>query len=145
MLKYARLLVEMPLAGEFPDYIEFANENDVIIRQRIVYEWKPNRCNHCQMFGHTQDECRKKEKVRQEWRQVTHGASGTQQQEDEEGLIGEDGFHTVIISKNGSRAYVHARKASHIVETSTVNSFNTLLDAEGEEEIRGFGGPGPNG
>ena len=26
MLKYARLMVEMPLDGEFPDYIEFANE-----------------------------------------------------------------------------------------------------------------------
>ena len=51
----------------------------------------------------------------------------------------------MIRSKNGSRAYVHAGTVSHIVETSTVNSFNTLLDAEEEEEIRGFGGPGPNG
>ena len=38
MLKYARLLVEMQLEGPFPDFIEFANERDVIIRQKIVYE-----------------------------------------------------------------------------------------------------------
>ena len=38
MLKYARLLVEMPLEGHFPDYIDFANEKNVIIRQKIVYE-----------------------------------------------------------------------------------------------------------
>ena len=38
MLKYARLLVEMPLEGRFLEYIEFANKRDVIIRQKIVYE-----------------------------------------------------------------------------------------------------------
>ena len=32
MLKYARLMVEMPLGGNFPDHIEFANGRDVIIR-----------------------------------------------------------------------------------------------------------------
>jgi len=53
MLKYARLLVEMPLKGQFPDYIEFANEKNVIIRQKIVYEWRPIKCTHCRMFGHT--------------------------------------------------------------------------------------------
>ncbi|KAJ8419834.1 hypothetical protein Cgig2_030511 [Carnegiea gigantea] len=52
MLKYARLLVEMPLDGSFPDYIEFANENNVLIRQ-------PLKCCHCKMFGHTVEHCRR--------------------------------------------------------------------------------------
>ena len=58
-LKYARLLVEMPLEGYFPDYIEFANEKNVIIRQKVVYEWVPLKCFHYIMFGHTQENCRK--------------------------------------------------------------------------------------
>ena len=52
MLKYARLLVEMPMDGSFADYIEFANEKDVLIRQKVVYEWLPIKYTHCGMFGH---------------------------------------------------------------------------------------------
>ena len=59
-LKYARLLVEKPLDGSFPDYIEFLNEKDVLIRQRVVYEWLPIKCSQCRMYGHTQDVCRQK-------------------------------------------------------------------------------------
>ena len=29
MLKYARLMVEMSLEGQFPEYIEFANEKGI--------------------------------------------------------------------------------------------------------------------
>lgn len=35
MLNYARLLVEIPLEGNFPDFIEFANEKNVVIRQKV--------------------------------------------------------------------------------------------------------------
>ena len=62
MLKYARLLVEMPLEGNFPDFIEFVNEKDLIIRQKVVYEWKPIKCTHCKMFGHTREDCGKRMK-----------------------------------------------------------------------------------
>jgi len=59
MLKNARLLVEIPLEGHFPEYIEFANEKDIIIRQKVVYEWRPIKCTQYRMFGHTREECRK--------------------------------------------------------------------------------------
>ncbi|KAJ8419451.1 hypothetical protein Cgig2_023657 [Carnegiea gigantea] len=39
--KYARLLINISLDGLFPDYIEFFNENQVSIRQQVIYEWKP--------------------------------------------------------------------------------------------------------
>jgi len=55
MIKYARLLVEMPLDGNLPEYIEFANEMDMLIRQGVKYEWLPIKCTHCRMFGCTQD------------------------------------------------------------------------------------------
>ena len=81
MLKYARLLLKMPLEGLFPEYIEFANEKDVIIRQKVVYEWKPIKCTHCQIFKHTKEACRKLVPQRQEWRaKVPQAASQNQHQ-----------------------------------------------------------------
>ncbi|KAJ8434330.1 hypothetical protein Cgig2_010947 [Carnegiea gigantea] len=49
MLKYARLLVEIPLEGNFSNFIVFSNKKDVIIRQKVVYEWKPIKCTHCKI------------------------------------------------------------------------------------------------
>ena len=45
MLRYASLLVEMPLEGSFPDFIEFANEKNVVLRQKVIYEWLPLKCS----------------------------------------------------------------------------------------------------
>ncbi|KAJ8436750.1 hypothetical protein Cgig2_009724 [Carnegiea gigantea] len=59
MLKYARLMVEMSLEGQFPEYIEFANEKGVLLRQKVTYEWMPIKCDKRKMFGHTQEQCRK--------------------------------------------------------------------------------------
>jgi len=59
LLKYAILLMEKPLEGHFHEHIEFANERNVIIRQKVVYEWRPIKCSHCRMFGHTQENCGK--------------------------------------------------------------------------------------
>ena len=35
MLKYARMLVKMHIDGPFPEYIEFANEKDLLLRQKV--------------------------------------------------------------------------------------------------------------
>ena len=70
MIKYARVLVDMELEGSFPDTIEFFNEHEVLIRQEIKYAWMPTKCQCCGMFGHKEDQCRKKPGVRQEWKPV---------------------------------------------------------------------------
>ena len=70
MIRYARLLIEMPIEGPFPDYIDFFNEAGILIRQPVSYEWIPTKCNHCAMLGHTEDVCKKKRVIRSEWRQV---------------------------------------------------------------------------
>lgn len=70
MLRYARVLVEMPMNGPFPDHVDFFNEANIMMRQEIFYEWLPIRCSHCQMLGHDLSVCRKKPTVRQEWRRV---------------------------------------------------------------------------
>jgi len=38
LIKYAHLLIDMPLDGQFPDYIEFFNEEGILIRQQVHYE-----------------------------------------------------------------------------------------------------------
>ncbi|KAJ8431896.1 hypothetical protein Cgig2_009963 [Carnegiea gigantea] len=56
---YARLLIEMPLDSTFPDHIEFINDNGILVRQQVHYEWKPLKCTHSQMFGHDISMCKK--------------------------------------------------------------------------------------
>jgi len=58
-LQYARVLIDINLATEFPDYIEFLDDQDVLIRQPVTYEWKLTRCDHCQMYDHVVGSCRK--------------------------------------------------------------------------------------
>ena len=63
-LNYACLLVDRPMEGPFPKYIDFINDWDVVVRQPIKYEWKPITCNHCHMEGHEEKGCRREHKVR---------------------------------------------------------------------------------
>ncbi|KAJ8426355.1 hypothetical protein Cgig2_021475 [Carnegiea gigantea] len=58
------------LGDNFPDFIDFVNEHNVVVRQKVKYEWKPTKCNYCKMFGHTGEECRKKPLPRAEWRPI---------------------------------------------------------------------------
>jgi len=60
MIKYARLLIDMPLDGQFPDYIDLFNEEGIQIRQQVHYEWKPLKCTPCKMFGYDEPHCKKK-------------------------------------------------------------------------------------
>ena len=81
MIKYARLFIEIPLDSNFPDHIEFFNEEEVLIRQQVHYEWKPIKCNHCKMFGLEVTTCRKKGGARTEWRPVQKDTSERTSQE----------------------------------------------------------------
>ncbi|KAJ8437706.1 hypothetical protein Cgig2_008332 [Carnegiea gigantea] len=69
-LNYARFLIEMPLEGLFPDYIELPNDYDILMRQNMVFEWKPLKCTHCHVLGHSEADCRKKNTLRTKWRRV---------------------------------------------------------------------------
>ena len=68
MLKFARLLIEMSLEGPFPEWIEFINDNDILIRQEVSYEWLPIKCTFYHMLRHEVNAYRKKEIVGKEWR-----------------------------------------------------------------------------
>ena len=74
-IRYARLLVEMAIDGAFPEQIDFFNEEGILVRQSVIYEWIPSKCTHCAMMGHTEDVCKKKGVVRQEWRRTDKPSS----------------------------------------------------------------------
>jgi len=38
MLKYARLLIDIPLDAPFPDFVEFINDQDVVVKVPMNYE-----------------------------------------------------------------------------------------------------------
>ena len=70
VLRYARLLIDIPLDSSFPYYIEFFNDNEMLLGQHATYKWKPMKCSHYHMFGHEEPVCKKKDEVRKEWRRV---------------------------------------------------------------------------
>jgi len=94
MLRYARMRVEMSLEGQFPEFIEFPNEKRVLIRQMVHYKWLPIKCTYYKMFGHSLEDCRKKDPQRKEWRVRIAPAQQDQpaQQSSIDPHEGEEGF-----------------------------------------------------
>ncbi|KAJ8437709.1 hypothetical protein Cgig2_008335 [Carnegiea gigantea] len=70
MIKYVRLLIDIPHDGHFPDNVEFFNEGGVLVRQQVHYKWKPIKYTHYKMLGHEEANCIKKGGVRIEWRPI---------------------------------------------------------------------------
>jgi len=70
-IRYARVLIDIPITGPFSEYIEFFNEHEMLVRQLVKYEWLLIKCHHCGMFGHEEQVCKNKITPRQEWRPVT--------------------------------------------------------------------------
>ena len=40
-LMFARVLIEMKIHGSFPEEISITNENDDLIAQKVLYDWRP--------------------------------------------------------------------------------------------------------
>ncbi|KAL2897076.1 hypothetical protein RDABS01_038859 [Bienertia sinuspersici] len=64
-LSYARILVEVELDKELPDYIRFQNEKGLPVQQNIEYEWIPTFCIVCKKYGHPSDKCHKQ--IKKQW------------------------------------------------------------------------------
>lgn len=47
--------------SKLPDTVMFRNEKGILVEQRVVYDWKPTLCNYCQKYGHSEEDCRKKQ------------------------------------------------------------------------------------
>ncbi|KAG6506034.1 hypothetical protein ZIOFF_031349 [Zingiber officinale] len=56
-LGWARILVDMRIAGAFPDSIILEDEFGAQFTQNIMYEWKSIPCSICKQFGHDKHLC----------------------------------------------------------------------------------------
>lgn len=59
---FARVLVEIKADREFKEKIEICyKDNGLLIRNskfvNVEYSWKPPRCSHCKVYGHTDSTC----------------------------------------------------------------------------------------
>ncbi|KAL2938353.1 hypothetical protein RDABS01_021802 [Bienertia sinuspersici] len=102
-LSYARILVEVELDKELPNYIRFQNEKGLPVQQNIEYEWRPTFCTVCKKYGHPSDKCHKQTKkqwqpkLAQDQQQLKVGPSftktaDTEQKAEEKGQKDSQGF-----------------------------------------------------
>ncbi|XP_050217364.1 uncharacterized protein LOC126668196 [Mercurialis annua] len=64
-LGFARVLVEMDAMGPFPETVEMVDEDGKVFRQKIVYEWKPLICDKCCRMGHSKNNCRVTQNIKE--------------------------------------------------------------------------------
>ncbi|KAJ8429170.1 LOW QUALITY PROTEIN: hypothetical protein Cgig2_010120 [Carnegiea gigantea] len=94
--------------SNLPEFIDFINDQDVVVRVPVSYEWKPLKCIHWHMFGHLETDYRKKHQPNQVWKLVQHHAplpSPVQPMAEEE-----DGF--IPVSKHASAKSPRQRQSA---------------------------------
>ncbi|KAJ8422260.1 hypothetical protein Cgig2_029103 [Carnegiea gigantea] len=118
--------------GANPPYKVMAVYN-VLIRQKVSYEWLPLKCSHCKIFGHIQENCRAKTHQEMEWRVRSKEIQEEQNQTLEKaGSRGDNDFQ--LATKHITRHYVS--RAARPKETATpddllqVNFYNALLEED---------------
>ncbi|KAJ8435393.1 hypothetical protein Cgig2_009644 [Carnegiea gigantea] len=112
-IRYARLLIELPVEGPFPEYVKFINEQNLLIRQQVKYEWLPLKCAHYQMFLHEEGHCKKKEGAKRVWRPIRK-VSDPQEQ-------GTNTQHT---------EHCEALTSNETTQPAHTNSFQALLESD---------------
>lgn len=60
--------------AKLPEVILFKIERDIIVEQKVLYEWKPTLCCFCSKYGHSEDQCRKKKAPKRQ-QQEKHAAT----------------------------------------------------------------------
>ncbi|XP_074304161.1 uncharacterized protein LOC141638873 [Silene latifolia] len=58
-LGFARFMGEVQMGHQLPDFVEFFDENRVLVKQPVHYEWKPTVCTSCHGMGHESGLCKK--------------------------------------------------------------------------------------
>ena len=97
------------------------------------------------MFGHTQEDCKKKNNQNMEWRAKPHEKNDIQQHTINEESEGMDGFQQVTTNKHRANLVTARNILAPTIETLMANSFNVLLEAELDQEMGRGGGSNCNG
>ncbi|KAF4402302.1 hypothetical protein G4B88_003223 [Cannabis sativa] len=69
-LQYPRILIQVSLAQNFPEKIEFIDEFNHEVELEVKYEWIPLVCYNCSGIGHSTKDCRRKEEKQEQSKQV---------------------------------------------------------------------------
>lgn len=56
-ISFARICVEVEASKELPKDLYIQCENGDWITILVEYDWKPQVCTHCKVFGHTNAQC----------------------------------------------------------------------------------------
>lgn len=59
-LFFARVMVEVRMNQSFYETIQFVNERDEVVEQKVEYEWLLISCSLCKRVGHEERQCMKK-------------------------------------------------------------------------------------
>ncbi|KAF5204181.1 Zinc knuckle (CCHC-type) family protein [Thalictrum thalictroides] len=63
---YARLCIEVDLKCKYPNHVDVVVDQKKVIRVAVEYNWRPTKCMECEVFGHNDAKCPKKQKVQAE-------------------------------------------------------------------------------
>ncbi|XP_062103716.1 uncharacterized protein LOC133814819 [Humulus lupulus] len=66
MLRFSRVLVDMEIADQLPQFINYLNKRGQVMEQPIEYEWLPTKCSNFKKLGHSSSSC--KFEARTVWR-----------------------------------------------------------------------------
>ncbi|KAF8377878.1 hypothetical protein HHK36_031266 [Tetracentron sinense] len=56
-LGYAKLYVEVDALKDLPSELHLRLDGNTEVKLKLVFEWKPPRCEKCQVFGHDFNQC----------------------------------------------------------------------------------------
>ncbi|XP_044493796.1 uncharacterized protein LOC123217066 [Mangifera indica] len=59
-LEYARICVEINVNHDFPEKLELVLPSKERVEIRLEYAWKPVKCSLCNIFGHGNEECKRR-------------------------------------------------------------------------------------
>lgn len=82
-LSYARLCIQVNASEPLQNTITIEKEDGGEFTQKVLFDWKPLRCNFCSCFGHAGRQCPKQVKPKQ----VCHVKKQPQQMEEQQQAI----------------------------------------------------------
>ncbi|PWA83035.1 hypothetical protein CTI12_AA173540 [Artemisia annua] len=70
-LGYARVLIDVQAKQDFREFIivQYRYNNGIVIKTKrisVEYSWKPTKCEHCQVFGHSLSICKMRPRTSEE-------------------------------------------------------------------------------
>ncbi|GKB48717.1 RNA-directed DNA polymerase, eukaryota, reverse transcriptase zinc-binding domain protein, partial [Tanacetum coccineum] len=136
-LGYARVLVEIDAEKEYVDKVElsYMDDNMNVKRTKWVNYWKPERCTHCRVFGHSFNSCKSRPKT------VTDTSNKENKQINKN--ADDDGFMEVMNRKNKDGNYGYQNYRLRMNQQSyrrnmVNNNFNSIrreVEKDKEDEF----------